>query len=310
MHKIDLSKVDLNLLVLFETLMQERHVGRAARRLSLSQSAVSHALGRLRTMLDDPLFVRNPRGIEPTSRARELAQPISDALSSLRIALAPTPAFDPTKLKRTCRIAAHDYALAVILPAFIAELSKRAPGVDVRCVSIHPENVLSGLDRGELDFALGGLMNAKAKRIRRVKLFTDRFVGVVRKDHPRLRNARMSLADLADSPQALVSPDGETGEDIDQGLRALGIERRVAITAPGFLALPYVIAKADVVGILPERLALQAAQTFPLVLFDLPVRVGHITCSLLMLDALSKQADMNWLFGLLRTTARLPPLHP
>jgi DNA-binding transcriptional LysR family regulator len=306
MHGIDLSKIDLNLLVLFEALMQEKHVGRAARRLSLSQSAVSHALGRLRTMLDDPLFVRNPRGIEPTPRGRDLAQPISDALSRLRIALAPVPDFDPATLKRTFRIAAHDYALAVLLPVLIAELSQQAPGVDLRCLSIHPENVMDGLDRGELDFALGGLMNIDAGRVRRTRLFSDRFVGVVRRDHPRLRDGRMSLQDLADSPQALISPAGETAVDIDQGLRSLGIERRAALTAPSFLVLPYVIGKADIVGILPERLALPAMQTFPLVIFDLPIEVDPITCDLLMLDALSNQAEMKWLIGLLQDAARGP----
>src|SRR4051794_5197038 len=115
MHQIDLSRGDLNLLVVFETLFQERHVGRAARRMALSQSATSHALGRLRQLFEDPLFVRNPRGVEPTSRGRELAEPIARALAQIRSVMAPTEAFDPAKLRRTFRIAAHDYAIAVLI---------------------------------------------------------------------------------------------------------------------------------------------------------------------------------------------------
>lgn len=303
MHQIDLTRVDLNLLVVFDALMRERHVGRAAARLSLSQSATSHALGRLRALFDDPLFVRHPRGIEPTPRGRDLAQPVSDALSQLRQVLSPASAFDPATLRRTFTIATHDYALAVLMPSLMADLRIHAPGVDLRCVSIHPSEVIGGLDRGELDFALGGFIGIKAERVTRTLLFSDRFVGVARRDHPRLHAGRMSLEDFVSLPHVLMSPGGQPRGDIDQALSSRGVERRIAITVPNFLALPYVIEKADIIGVLPERLALRTAETAALTLFDLPIEVDCITCSMLVLAPLAEQAEIRWLSALLKSAA-------
>jgi DNA-binding transcriptional LysR family regulator len=303
MHRIDLTRVDLNLLVIFEALMQERHVGRAAARLSLSQSATSHALSRLRSLFDDPLFVRNPRGIEPTPRGRDLAQPISEGLSQLRLLLCPPPAFDPATLRRTFTIATHDYALAVLMPSLVADLRIHAPGVALRCVSMHPSDVIDGLDRGRLDFALGGFVGIRAERVVGTLLFSDRFVGVARRDHPRLNAGSMSLEDFVSLPHALMAPDGQSRGDIDQALSSLGLERRVAITVPNFLALPYVIEQADVIGVLPERLALRIADTHSLSLFDLPIKVDSVTCSMLALAPLVEQAEIKWLTTLLRNAA-------
>lgn len=300
MHEIDLSRVDLNLLVVFEALMLERHVGRAARRLSLSQSAASHALGRLRVLFEDPLFVRNPRGIEPTPRGRELAQLISAALMQMRAVLSPKALFDPAKLRRTFTVATHDYAMAVLMPSFIAELRMQAPGVDLRCVSIHPGKVLEGLDRGELDFALGGFVGVHAERISRTHLFADKFVGVARRDHPLLRNDRMTLEDFVSVPHVVMAPGGTDRGDIDQALALRGLARRVAVTTPSFLALPFIVEKADIMGVLPKRLALHVAEAARLTVFDLPIDVEPVTCSVLALAPLATQPEAIWFIDLLR----------
>ena len=303
MHQVDLSRIDLNLLVVFEALVQERHVGRAAKRLSLSPSATSHALGRLRELLDDPLFVKNPRGIEPTPQGRELTPPILDALAQVRRALAPRQGFDPARLRRTFRVAAHDFAMLVLMPGLMAALREQAPGVALRCLTVHPDEVIGRLDRGELDFALGGFVGMSAERITRTVLFADRFVGVVRRGHPRLHDGRMSLDDLVAIPHVVVSPGGETRGDIDQALTELGRERQVAITTPTFLALPFVVETTDVIGVLPERLATRLAGATSLSLFELPLTVAPVTCSHLALAPLAGQDEMRWLLGLLRRAA-------
>ena len=303
MHEIDLAGVDLNLLVVFDALLRERHVGRAARRLSLSQSATSHALGRLRTALDDPLFVRHPRGIEPTARARELAQPLSEALAQVRQILRPPPAFDPATLRRTFTVAAHDYALAVLLPALTTQLQEHAPAVNLRCVSVHPSLVVDGLDRGELDIALGGLVDVTAARVTRTPLFADRFVGVARLDHPRLDGDGMSLEDFTALPHVLLSPDGRPRGDVDEALEKLNHTRRIAATVPNFLTLPYVVEQSDLIGVLPERLALRAAQNRSLTLFDLPIDVDAVTCSLFVPAPLAATAEIAWLTDLCQNAA-------
>lgn len=301
MHEIDLTRMDLNLLVVFEALLRERHVGRAAATLSLSQSATSHALGRLRTMFDDPLFVRHPRGVEPTTRARELAEPIADALARVRRIMAPQPTFEPATLQRTFTVATHDYALAVLAPALMAELRAQAPGVHLRCVSADPVTVVDGLDRGEFDFALGGFVDLTVDRMARTVLFSDRFVGVARIGHPDIRDGRMQLDTFAALPHVLMSATNPPRGDVDQALSALGLKRRIVVTVPTFHTLPYVLEASDVVGVLPERLARRVARN--LEIFELPVEVGAVTCSMLVPAPLVQRPEIVWFTALLRRAA-------
>lgn len=303
MHEIDLTRLDLNLLVVFDALMQERHVGRAAVRLSLSQSATSHALGRLRAMFDDPLFVRHPRGIEPTVRGRALAQPISDALTQLRQIVSPQSPFDPATLRRTFTVAAHDYALAVLAPALVADVRAQAPGVDLRFISVAPLAIVDGLDRGEIDFALGGFIDVTAERVARTLLFTDRFVGVARRDHPCVSARRMSLDDFTALPHVVMSVDRQLRSDVDRELGALGLTRRIAVTVPNFHALPYAVEDSDVIGVLPERLALRIPEHRAVDLFELPIDVDAVTCSMLALKPLIEQPEITWLNALLTRAA-------
>lgn len=303
MHEIDLTRVDLNLLVVFEALLVERHVGRAAHRLSLSQSATSHALGRLRALFDDPLFVRHPRGIEPTPRARELDQPVALALAQLRQLLRPTDPFDPATLQRTFTIAAHDYALAVLIPAVAATLQRQAPGVNLRCLSMHPSTVINSLDRGELDCALGGFVGVHADRVARLPLFTDRFVGVARRGHPSVQDGKMALTDFAGAAHVLMSPNGADRDHIDDALAKCGLARRVMMTVPNFLAVATMLMTSDLIGVLPERLALHAT----LAVFDLPLALDPIVCNMLALAPLARQNELAWLTTLLQDAAAQLP---
>ena len=138
LNEIDLSRADLNLLVLFETVLEERHVGRAAARLNISPSAVSHGLGRLRRLLNDPLFLRTPKGVVPTARATELAAPIADVLARVRSVLSTAEPFDPAVSMRLFTIGAPDGISAVVLPPLLARLRRAAPGIDIGVRQILP----------------------------------------------------------------------------------------------------------------------------------------------------------------------------
>src|SRR4051794_6998236 len=131
LNEIDLSRADLNLLVLFETVLAERHVTRAAARLSLTPSAVSHGLGRLRRLLNDPLFLRTPKGVVPTARATELAEPIAELLARVRSVIATAEPFDPARSTRRFTIGAPDGVSAVFLRPLLADLGRFAPGVEI-----------------------------------------------------------------------------------------------------------------------------------------------------------------------------------
>src|SRR5262245_1738353 len=138
LNQTDLSRADLNLLVLFEAVLEERHVGRAAERLNLTPSAVSHGLGRLRRMLNDPLFLRTPKGVAPTARAAALASPVADVLARVRSVIASAEPFDAATSTRRFTIGAPDGASAVILPPLLEELRRRAPGIDISVRQLLP----------------------------------------------------------------------------------------------------------------------------------------------------------------------------
>jgi DNA-binding transcriptional LysR family regulator len=132
-----------------EVLTAERHVGRAAKRLSLSQSATSHALGRLRLLLRDQLFIRtSSRGIEPTARAKEISKPIAETLTQIRTILYPVERFYTAKLTRTFRLAAHDYAMVALMPSLIEQLRVHAPGIDLRLLIVQPERFRNSWNAG------------------------------------------------------------------------------------------------------------------------------------------------------------------
>ena len=134
----DISRIDLNLLVLFEVVLEERHVGRAAERLNLTPSAVSHGLGRLRRLLNDPLFLRTPKGVVPTTRATELAAPVADILAQVRSVISTADPFDPTRSTRRFTLGAPDGASAVFLPPLLAGLRQAAPGIDISVRQLLP----------------------------------------------------------------------------------------------------------------------------------------------------------------------------
>ncbi len=296
MHEIDLIRADLNLLVVFEALYEARHVGRAAERLCLSQSATSHALGRLRDLLGDPLFVRHPRGIEATPRARELAPAVAAVLAQIRDVLRPVEAFDPAKLERVFRISSHDYGLAAVIAPLMAVLRVEAPGVSLRCVSLPPDQVIGALDRGDIDWAIGGFHGIAADRIARTELFSDRFVGVARHGHPKVRDGAMRSADFAVTPQVVVAA----------GAISADVARRVAMTTPNFLSVPLIVEASDLIGVLPERLALRLQTLHAIDVFDLPVNVPPVSCNLLSPAPLASGDEMRWLTNIMRQISASP----
>ena len=298
MHEIDLARCDLNLLVVFEALMAERHVGRAAQRLCLSQSATSHALGRLRAMLDDPLFVRHPKGVEPTARGTALAGPIAQLLGQARAIVTPEAPFDPARLNRSFIIGATDYAVFVVLAPLLAQLQTRAPRLDLRILPVDSTSVASAFDRGGLDFAIGSFPDAP-HRLEATALFEERFVGVVRRGHPALTAGRMPLERFVATPQALISLAGDAHGRVDDALAAIGLNRRIAVTVAHFLALPFVIGSSEMIGVLAERAAVRLAETAGLSLFPLPLEIPSWTVHLLRPRQLRDRPEVRWFAELL-----------
>jgi DNA-binding transcriptional LysR family regulator len=227
---VKLGAIDLNLLVVFDAVMQERNVTRAGQRLGLSQPAMSHALSRLRHMLKDDLFIRSPKGMLPTPRAEELAAPLRAALDGLQQSLEPAQ-FDPAKASRRFRIAVDNYAAIVLVGILAERVGELAPRVLLEFRPSGTLKILDLLDRGELDLAIGPRLEA-GERFSQQSLLDDEFVAVLRKNHPAMNVRELSAKRFADLPHLEISSALHSTDFIDQALARRKLARRIVLYAP------------------------------------------------------------------------------
>lgn len=271
MPVVHIEAFDLNLLLAFEALWTECHVTRAARRIGLTQSAMSHALRRLRVQLEDPLFLATPRGLKPTALAQALAPSLSEALALVRRALAKPEQFSPAALRRTFTIATTDYGNLVVLPRLMQRLAAAAPQVQVTVTHLSDSSERE-LVAGELDLLLIGASVPSHEAVRGEALFTESFVSLLRSGHPATKR-RLTLERYLELQHVLVSPQGGGESFVDAALRRLGRVRHVTLRVPHFLAAPLIVAATDYVVTLPERVALAVAKQHRLVVVRPPLRV-------------------------------------
>ncbi len=272
MSEVHFSQIDLNLLRVFDALLDERNVTRAGDRLGLSQSAVSHALGRLRQVLNDELFVRRSTGMEPTPRALEIGPALHTALLQMQTALAPA-GFDPATTERRFSIAAGPYGCTVLLPAVVEILRQRAPGATLQ-IAAYGSGTVEALDTGRNDCAL--MSENPARRFRFQRLFTEIMVWVVRAGHP-LTEGELTAQRLIETPHILVAgfddpfdadvaPAGpglkyRSGWDRNEHLNELARRpalRKVAVTSSDSIAALAIASRTDMAALIPRRLALSA----------------------------------------------------
>lgn len=257
MTERNLRGIDLNLLVVFDAMMAERHVTRAARHNGLSQPAMSKALNRLRHLLDDRLFERRDGRMEPTPRALELAGPIHSALSDISRTLTLPGALDPRQITGTLRIATIDLHQTTLLPALVARLRRDAPELDLRIQAIERHRLHDQLANGELDLAIAPVL-VGTPDLRAEPLWKDRLVTLVGADNP--LPAPMTIETFAsavhvvDAGHVQVAPDGQGISVVDAILAARGLHRRIAVVLPSSAGLPYVVAATDLIATLPSRI--------------------------------------------------------
>ncbi len=294
-HVRALAGVDLNLLVVLDALLAEKHVTRAAARIGLSQSAASHALARLRDLLDDPLLVRGPQGgLVPTARAEALEPALRRALDGLRDVLRGAPSFDPATARRSFRIGAGDYTELVLLPELVARLARDAPGVDLWIVPL-PEDPAAALAAGELDLAIGVWTGSSwpAGFYQRA-LFDEDFRCVLRKGHPATRQ-KLTLVRYCELDHLLVAPRGTPGSRVDDILASLGRTRRVVVRVPHFLIAPHVIAASDLVVTIATGLARIYAEPLGLALLPTPFDMPGFTVSMAWHERAHADPGHKWL---------------
>jgi DNA-binding transcriptional LysR family regulator len=248
--------MDLNLLVAFEALYLERSVTKAGRRLGLSQPATSAALAKLRALLGDALFVKTPRGLEPTERCEALAEPVGQALADLRDALGHEE-FEPATSDRVFRVGGADAALAVVMPGVIARVLRAAPRVQLEVRSIDPGNAVGLLDARGIDLVLAPIPNVP-QHLEFQDLFPLTLALCMRPGHPIA--AAPTAAEIASYPHVVVVFSGPARTQIDDAMEAAGVRRQVAVVIGSFVAVPDLLADSDALAILPAPYAAKLAR--------------------------------------------------
>jgi DNA-binding transcriptional LysR family regulator len=260
-----LRNLDLNLLLVFDAVLRERSVVRAADALSISQPAVSHALNRLRHALNDRLFVRTPSGMMPTPRAEQLALPVRKALNELQLAVE-GDTFDPSTADRRFAIAVNNYAAVVAVGPIVAAVRAQAPKVRLSLVPSGTLNLADRLDRGELDLAIAA-REAVGERFASRLLIDDRYVTVLRGGHPALRK-KLTVEVIAATPHLAISSSGEDLEFMDQALTQKGA-RTVALDVP-YLSAGAVLVQSNLIAILGRKLAQEFRRAHAIEIRELP----------------------------------------
>jgi DNA-binding transcriptional LysR family regulator len=290
------GRVDLNLLVVFDAIYRARNLTAAGRTLALSQPAMSHALSRLRALFKDPLFVRLPRGLQPTPVAVDIAPFVTEGLRTLRGSLE-RHAFDPAESNRVFRIGIGDIAEWVQLPQLHAAVRRAAPYVRLNTTQIPGSRLRDALGDGEVDVATGDY--DLGARCRSVLLYESTYACVVRGDHPVVKN-RLTLAQFKAAGHLLVVPGGafRHGETIERVLTRRNVNARIALQIshlPGVLPL---IASSDLIATIPVRLAQAFCQFADIRILAPPIPLPTIPVSLYWHERFHREPANEWLRGI------------
>ena len=303
---MNLASVDLNLLVALDQLLEHRSVRAAARAASVTPSAMSHTLGRLRALLGDELLVRAGAGLVPTPRAEALVVPVRDALAAIRDALAPPALFDPATCTLAFRVVCTDHVSTVLLPRFATLLQAAAPGAALHERPLLP-TVMHELRTGEIDIAVGIFPDAPPE-MRSRRLFSDGFVTVCRVEHPRLAHGELTLDRFLAEGHLLVAPRGTPVGRIDHLLAERGLTRRVVRTVPHFLSALWQVSNDDLLLTVSRRLVAEFQGRLPLQVHATPLPVQDYTLAALWHPRLDSAPEHVWFRSLLtRAATELAP---
>ncbi len=271
---MDVSRLDLNLLVVFHHLLVLKRVSAVAQNLGMSQPAVSSALGRLRASLGDELFLRTQGGMEPTPYALQLAAPVAVALDGLQQALNVRAAFDPAKSSRSFTIAMTDVGEMYFLPVLVDQLSAVAPNVTLQIVSVTQPSLKEDMATGRIDLAMGLLPQLQAGFYQQA-LFHQKYICLMRQAHPLSVGGQLSLKAFTQAEHVRIVAAGTGHGRVDMALEKKRLRRHFRLTVPHYVALGDVLKHSDLIATVPERFADRILKPFGLVKHDLPIEVDQ-----------------------------------
>ncbi|MDJ0704669.1 MAG: LysR family transcriptional regulator [Leptolyngbyaceae cyanobacterium MO_188.B28] len=296
----NLRKLDLNLLLALDVLIEEASVTKAAERLNMSQSSMSHALKRLRSLLGDPILIRTSRDMEVTPYAREISVSIRQALTNIQGALFERDPFNPNAAREDFRIAASDYVEATLGGNLLQQLTNRAPGVRIRVSNLDRATVLDALDDNSVDLFIDVDLPRKSWHVKQ-DLYQEEFVCVV---DSRCAATEISLEDYLKRSHVLVSMRNDFHGAADQVLAQQQHTRNVIWSTTHFMAVPFLIINSDCMALLPKRMAQKCARSMGLTLLPPPIDVVGFTVSMFWHQRNNNLPEHQWLRNQLMEAAR------
>jgi DNA-binding transcriptional LysR family regulator len=294
------NRLDLNLLRVFDAIFQTRSVTVAATNLHLTQPAVSKQLNRLRELLEDPLFVRTNDGMAPTPRAEALAGPVRQALSEVRNAIERQLGFNPLTSDRTFRIFTSDLGQMVFLPKLLDLIAREAPAVNIQTVQVPIQRMRGvALESGDVDLAVGYFEEFEGS-IHQQVLFEEHYVGLVRANHPTIRDT-IAFEQFLRTPHMVYQPSGggHGSQDsvVDKAFWAAGVERRVAVRVAHTMGITSIVSSTDLLVVVPHRLARACAALVDVTVLELPIEIPKFNIAQYWHERFHTDPGNRWLRG-------------
>jgi len=260
---------------------------------------MSAALSRMRKLFGDTLFLRSAEGLLPTARARDLSEPIAQALRQIESALVNRPQFVPERASLAFKLGLSDYPAFVLLPSLLQAIARKAPNVSLNVHAFNDrDHAVDLLDAGVIDAAIGVPPTHADGRIMTQPLLQDEFVTIVAKDHPAARRG-MTMKNYLELPHVLVSPEGELYGIVDQALAQQGKKRRLALTLPQMFAVPPIVAQTGMTATVMKRVALHSPVGRRLVLFPPPLPLPNVVFNLIWHRRSETHPAQQWIRGLI-----------
>ena len=303
--QMKLHQIDLNLLLLFDALYRHRSVSGAADEISLSQSAFSHALSRLRVRLDDELFIRSNNVMQPTLKGELIAEKLSRALPLMQQALNETIEFDPATSELEFKFTATDFTQFSLLPTLMAAVAEQAPGIKLTILPASDPSPASQLENSQIDFVLGFSHELQqSKTIARQTWYSGDYCTVARSNHPALQQG-LSFETFMQLSHVLIAPWGEKSGIVDLHLAKMGLKRKIALQMPSVLVAPCSIINTDLLVTIPRVVAEHCAQQIGIQIFETPLAIQGYQLNIYWHKLNSANAGQRWIC---QTIDKLSPL--
>ena len=298
---MNLTTFDLNLLVTFDALITERNVTRAGQKIGLSQPAMSAALGRLRYVLKDELFIRCGKSMQPTPRALQIADAVRSILNQIETSITPQT-FDPSITTRTFRIAMNDLGAALFTPPITHHVGTAAPNISFEVLHADEVRAVELLEEGTADVAMV-LYRGHSSRRQSTLLYHSPFVCAVRRTHPQAKR-RLTLEEFANLPRVAIAQRGDPGEHIENILAQHGLTQRITMVVPHYLAVPFIVAQTDLVAVLPLKLVQRLEASARICTIEAPFPEVNAPIHLVWNSAVTNDPANRWIRSMILDVVR------